>query len=158
MDRERSPCPSPSASAACEPWGRPGRAGWVAADCRGRHYELTIGDVEDTKMTARIRHGDGDRRLLAYADLAPFVEALFDKLSELLERPVLACCDSPQPDLPGTCRPVRPSWTSISSGPWSTAPIQPWPTYPPASGRRVLTVGWSGARPWPRSASSTTPW
>jgi hypothetical protein len=85
--------------------GPPGsERGWVAADRRGRHYELTIGDVEDTKMTARIRHGDGDRRLLAYADLAPFVEALFDQLAALLERPVFACCDSPQPDPAGTCQ------------------------------------------------------
>jgi hypothetical protein len=76
----------------------------VAADRRGRHYELTIGDVEDTKVTAWIRHGDGDRRLLAYADLAPFVEALFDQLAALLERPVFACCDSPQPDPAGTCQ------------------------------------------------------
>ena len=76
------------------------RAGWVAADCRGRHYELTIGDVEDTKMTARIRHGDGDRRQLAYADLAPFVEAQFDQLDERLERPVFACCDGPSPTRP----------------------------------------------------------
>jgi len=41
-------------------------------------------------------------------------------------------------------------------GPGRPHPIQPWPTYPPASGRRVLTVGWSGARPWPRSTSSIT--
>ena len=109
MDRERSPCPSPSASAASEPWGRPGRAGWVAADCRGRHYELTIGDVEDTKMTARIRHGDGDRRLLAYADLAPFVEAQFDQLAARLERPVFACCDSPSPTRPEPTTPAGPT-------------------------------------------------
>ena len=51
-------------------------------------------------MTARIRHGDGDRRLLAYADLAPFVEAQFDQLVARLERPVFACCDSP----------ARPGW------------------------------------------------
>ena len=109
MDRERSPCPSPSASAVSEPWGRPGRAGWVAADCRGRHYELTIGDVEDTKMTARIRHGDGDRRLLAYADLAPFAEAQFDQLAARLERPVFACCDSPSPTRPEPTKPAGPN-------------------------------------------------
>ena len=39
-----------------------------------------------------------------YADLAPFGEALFDQLAALLERPVFACCDSPQPDPAGTCQ------------------------------------------------------
>jgi DNA-directed RNA polymerase subunit RPC12/RpoP len=42
--------------------------------------------------------------MLAYADLAPFVEALFDQLAALLERPVFACCDSPQPDPAWTCQ------------------------------------------------------
>jgi hypothetical protein len=119
--------------------GPPGsERGWVAADRRGRHYELTIGDVEDTKMTARIRHGDGDRRLLAYADLAPFVEALFDQLAALLERPVFACCDSPQPDPAGTCQAcgaeltddqlralvgcTHPTVADIPAGEWSPCP------------------------------------
>jgi hypothetical protein len=81
-----------------------------------------IGDVDDTRMAARAIHDDerardGDRRLYAQADLAEFVEALFGKLAELLERPVFACCDRPQPDLAGTCQACRPSWTPISSGP-----------------------------------------
>jgi len=74
-----------------------------------RSYTLMIGDVDDTRMAARAIHDDerardGDRRLYAQADLAEFVEALFGKLAELLERPVFACCDSPQPDLAGTCQ------------------------------------------------------
>jgi hypothetical protein len=66
---------------------------------RGRHHKPTIGDVEDTKLTARIRHGDGDRRQLAYP-IWPFVEALFDQLAALLEGPVFACCDGPSPTRP----------------------------------------------------------
>jgi hypothetical protein len=46
---------------------------------------------------------------LAYADLAPFVEDLFDQLAAVLERPVFACCDSPQPDRPGPAKPAGPS-------------------------------------------------
>jgi hypothetical protein len=76
---------------------------WVTADRpRGGHYELTIGDVGNPRMAALARHGD--RRLYAQADLAEFCEALFGNLAELLERPVFACCDSPQPDLAGTCQ------------------------------------------------------
>jgi hypothetical protein len=78
---------------------------WATADRRGRRYELTIGDVGDTKMAARARHGD--RRLNAHADLAPFVEALFDKLAELLEEPVLACCDQPHIAPGGVCEHCR---------------------------------------------------
>jgi hypothetical protein len=74
----------------------------------GRRYELTIGaGVGNTRMAARAIHADrrhGDRRLYAQADLTPFVEALFDQLAALLERPVFACCDSPQPDPAGTCQ------------------------------------------------------
>jgi hypothetical protein len=75
----------------------------VPDDRRGdRSYALSIGvDVGNTRMTAKARHDDrryGDRRLNAQADLAPFVEALFDKLAELLERPVFACCDQPDVD------------------------------------------------------------
>jgi hypothetical protein len=102
---------------------------------------------------------DASRRCtnrLAHADLAPFVEALFDRLAALLERPVFACCDSPQPDPAGTCQACGAELTDDQLRALSTAPISPWPTYPPASGRRVLTVGWSGARPWPRSTSSIT--
>ena len=76
---------------------------WATDDRpRGGHYELTVGDVGNLRMAAWARHGD--RRLNAHADLAPFVEALFDQLAELLERPVFACCDSPQPDPAGTCQ------------------------------------------------------
>ena len=60
-------------------------------------------------MTARIRHGDGDRRLLAYADLAPFVEAQFEQLAARLERPVFACCDSPSPTRPEPTKPAGPN-------------------------------------------------
>jgi hypothetical protein len=73
----------------------------------GRRYELTIGTgVGDTRMAARAIHADrrhGDRRLYAQADLTPFVEALFDQLAELLERPVFACCDDPTPGEGGVC-------------------------------------------------------
>jgi hypothetical protein len=104
---------------------------WATADRpRGRRYELTIGDVGNPRMAARAL--SGDRRLSVQVDLAPFVEALSAKLTELLERPVFACCDSPQPTWPGPARPVRPSWTPISPGPWSTASIPPWPTSRPA--------------------------
>jgi hypothetical protein len=71
----------------------------------GRRYGLTIGAGGNTRIAARARHGD--RRLHAHADLAPFIEALFDKLAAMLEVPVFACCDQPQPDLAGVCGSCR---------------------------------------------------
>jgi hypothetical protein len=116
---------------------RPGRP--------GRRYGLTIGAGGNTQMAARARHGD--RRLSAHADLAPFLEGLFDRLAAMLEVPVFACCDRPQPTWPGCAGAAAPASTSTRSGRWSSASTPPWPTSPPASGRRAPTVGWPGARP-----------
>jgi hypothetical protein len=66
-----------------------------------RHYELSIGEQGNLTMTAKALHGD--RRLNAHADLTGLREALFGELGRLLEVPVFACCDQPQPASGGVC-------------------------------------------------------